>query len=140
MPTRRLGRAALMAPEHESRRHPPYLPFPRYNWFGVVTPAKTSKETLAKIDAWFASILKVKEAKEKLASIGLAPASGALISALSDANSARTTPNSSARPPHPRGLEPSGPSPEWTRAGREYMAVSTLAVTRNCLLMPSASL
>jgi tripartite-type tricarboxylate transporter receptor subunit TctC len=43
------------------------------NWFGVVAPAKTPKETLALIDAWFVAALKVKEAKEKLAAIGLYP-------------------------------------------------------------------
>jgi tripartite-type tricarboxylate transporter receptor subunit TctC len=50
-----------------------YRDFALENWFGVVAPAKTPKETLARIEAWFASALKVKEAKEKLVSIGLYP-------------------------------------------------------------------
>jgi tripartite-type tricarboxylate transporter receptor subunit TctC len=50
-----------------------YPDFALDNWFGVVAPAKTPKETLAKLGAWFAAALKVRAAKEKLVSIGLYP-------------------------------------------------------------------
>jgi tripartite-type tricarboxylate transporter receptor subunit TctC len=43
------------------------------NWFGVIAPAKTSKETIDELAGWFAAALKVPEVKAKLALQGLYP-------------------------------------------------------------------
>jgi tripartite-type tricarboxylate transporter receptor subunit TctC len=38
-----------------------------YNWFGVVAPAKTPKDTLAQLASWFTAALAAPESKSKLA-------------------------------------------------------------------------
>jgi tripartite-type tricarboxylate transporter receptor subunit TctC len=43
------------------------------NWFGVIAPAKTAKETIDELAGWFAAALKVPEVKAKLALQGLYP-------------------------------------------------------------------
>jgi tripartite-type tricarboxylate transporter receptor subunit TctC len=43
------------------------------NWFGVVAPAKTPKETIDDLAGWFAAALQVPEVKAKLALQGLYP-------------------------------------------------------------------
>jgi tripartite-type tricarboxylate transporter receptor subunit TctC len=43
------------------------------NWFGVIAPAKTPKETIDELAGWFAAALKVSEVKAKLALQGLYP-------------------------------------------------------------------
>jgi tripartite-type tricarboxylate transporter receptor subunit TctC len=42
-------------------------------WFGVVAPAKTPKETLMQLAAWFSAALQAPEVKTKLVAIGLYP-------------------------------------------------------------------
>jgi tripartite-type tricarboxylate transporter receptor subunit TctC len=43
------------------------------NWFGVIAPAKTPKETLAQLAGWFTAALELPEVKERLAAQGLYP-------------------------------------------------------------------
>ena len=43
------------------------------NWFGVIAPAKTPKDTLAQYAGWFSAALKAPEVKAKLALQGLYP-------------------------------------------------------------------
>jgi tripartite-type tricarboxylate transporter receptor subunit TctC len=43
------------------------------NWFGVIAPAKTPKETLGELAGWFTSALQAPEVKAKLAAQGLYP-------------------------------------------------------------------
>jgi tripartite-type tricarboxylate transporter receptor subunit TctC len=43
------------------------------NWFGVIAPTKTSKETLKQYAGWFSAALKAPEVKAKLALQGLYP-------------------------------------------------------------------
>ena len=43
------------------------------NWFGVIAPAGTSRETVNELAGWFAAALKVPEVKAKLALQGLYP-------------------------------------------------------------------
>jgi tripartite-type tricarboxylate transporter receptor subunit TctC len=43
------------------------------NWFGVIAPAKTPKETLAQLAGWFTQALALPEVKERLAAQGLYP-------------------------------------------------------------------
>jgi tripartite-type tricarboxylate transporter receptor subunit TctC len=42
-------------------------------WFGVVAPAKTPKDTVAQLAAWFAAALEAPEVKPKLVGAGLYP-------------------------------------------------------------------
>jgi tripartite-type tricarboxylate transporter receptor subunit TctC len=42
-------------------------------WFGVWVPAKTAKETVAKLAGWFAAALQTSEIKGKLVAQGLFP-------------------------------------------------------------------
>jgi len=43
------------------------------NWFGVIAPAKTPKETLKELAGWFTSALQAPEVKARLAAQGLYP-------------------------------------------------------------------
>jgi tripartite-type tricarboxylate transporter receptor subunit TctC len=43
------------------------------SWFGVAAPAKTPKETVKQLAAWFAAALQAAEVKPKLASLSLYP-------------------------------------------------------------------
>jgi tripartite-type tricarboxylate transporter receptor subunit TctC len=43
------------------------------NWFGVIAPAKTPKDTLKELEAWFTQALGVPEIKARLAAQGLYP-------------------------------------------------------------------
>jgi tripartite-type tricarboxylate transporter receptor subunit TctC len=51
-----------------------YKDFELDNWFGVVAPARTPKETVAQIAGWFVAALRAPEVKAKLANQGLFPA------------------------------------------------------------------
>ena len=42
-------------------------------WFGLVAPAKTSKETLAQLSGWFTAAMKVPDTRAKLVNQGLYP-------------------------------------------------------------------
>jgi tripartite-type tricarboxylate transporter receptor subunit TctC len=43
------------------------------NWFGIIAPAKTPKETLSQLEGWFTAALQVPEVKARLAEQGLYP-------------------------------------------------------------------
>jgi tripartite-type tricarboxylate transporter receptor subunit TctC len=43
------------------------------NWYGLVAPAKTPKETLSQLETWFTGAMQVSEVRAKLAAIGLFP-------------------------------------------------------------------
>jgi len=43
------------------------------NWFGVIAPANTPKETLKQLSGWFSAALQAPEVKQKLAMQGLYP-------------------------------------------------------------------
>ena len=43
------------------------------NWFGIVAPAKTPKETISQLIDWYSAALQVSEIKAKLAAQGLFP-------------------------------------------------------------------
>ena len=43
------------------------------NWFGVVAPAKTPKETISQLIGWYTAALGISEVKSKLAVQGLFP-------------------------------------------------------------------
>ena len=44
------------------------------NWFGVVAPAKTPKETTSQLATWFAAAMQVPDMMPKLVAQGLYPA------------------------------------------------------------------
>jgi tripartite-type tricarboxylate transporter receptor subunit TctC len=50
-----------------------YRDFEVDNWFGVLAPAKTSKETVSRLSGWFAAAMQVPEVKAKLVAQGLYP-------------------------------------------------------------------
>ncbi len=50
-----------------------YKDFELDNWFGVVAPAKTPKETVSQFTGWFTAALQVPEVKAKLVAQGLFP-------------------------------------------------------------------
>jgi tripartite-type tricarboxylate transporter receptor subunit TctC len=50
-----------------------YKDFELENWFGVVAPAKTPKETVSQFAGWFTAAMQVPEVKAKLAIQGLYP-------------------------------------------------------------------
>ena len=43
------------------------------NWFAVVTPSKTPKETLLRVIDWYTAALRVPRAETKLRAVGLLP-------------------------------------------------------------------
>jgi tripartite-type tricarboxylate transporter receptor subunit TctC len=43
------------------------------NWFGIVAPAKTPKDTLSQLGGWFTAALALPEVKARLADQGLYP-------------------------------------------------------------------
>jgi tripartite-type tricarboxylate transporter receptor subunit TctC len=51
-----------------------YKDFEVDNWFGVVAPAKTPKETVAQFAAWFTAAMRDPDVKAKLVAQGLYPA------------------------------------------------------------------
>jgi tripartite-type tricarboxylate transporter receptor subunit TctC len=50
-----------------------YKDYELENWFGVVAPAKTPKETIGQLIAWYAAALQVPDVKAKLTIQGLFP-------------------------------------------------------------------
>jgi tripartite-type tricarboxylate transporter receptor subunit TctC len=50
-----------------------YKDFEAEGWYGVVAPARTSKETVSQLAGWFSAALQVPEVKAKLAIQGLYP-------------------------------------------------------------------
>jgi tripartite-type tricarboxylate transporter receptor subunit TctC len=50
-----------------------YSDFELDNWFGVVAPARTPKETVTQIAGWFKAAMQVPDVKAKLANQGLYP-------------------------------------------------------------------
>jgi tripartite-type tricarboxylate transporter receptor subunit TctC len=44
-----------------------------WNWFGVVAPAKTPKETVSQLSGWFSAALQAPEVRAKLVVQGLYP-------------------------------------------------------------------
>jgi tripartite-type tricarboxylate transporter receptor subunit TctC len=50
-----------------------YKDFELDNWFGVVAPAKVSKEAVSQLSGWFTSAMQVPEVKAKLVEQGLYP-------------------------------------------------------------------
>jgi tripartite-type tricarboxylate transporter receptor subunit TctC len=50
-----------------------YKDFELDNWFGVVAPARTPKETVTQIASWFNAAMQVPDVKAKLANQGLYP-------------------------------------------------------------------
>ena len=50
-----------------------YKDYAEEAWFGLVAPAKTSKETLAQVSGWFTAAMNAPETKTKLLNQGLYP-------------------------------------------------------------------
>jgi tripartite-type tricarboxylate transporter receptor subunit TctC len=50
-----------------------YKDFEAEGWYGVVAPARTSKETVSQLAGWFIAALQVPEVKARLAIQGLYP-------------------------------------------------------------------
>jgi hypothetical protein len=76
-----------------------YDVFDGEGWNGLVAPAKTPKDVIARLAGWFSAALRVPDVAEKLAALGsIRWVSAAAISPLSFASDMMSTAASSARP------------------------------------------